>query len=144
MGMTKALAQEVNQSITTMKDETLERTNKKLLQKQKRLEYELQSCTTDNHTLRQCLLSHVSDVSAKEQTYAFALSQLNSLSNCHYELLQSLNYEKHERKAEVTTLQLKLDNMSRQMVQLRKQVHDLQSENDMLKYKRRKQRLEEQ
>jgi hypothetical protein len=144
MGMTKAAAQEINQSIATMKDKTLEHTNKKLLQKQKHLEYELQSCTTDNDTLRQCLLSHVSDVSAKEQTYAFALSQLNSLSKCQYELLQTLNYERHERKEEVSTLQLKLDNMSRQMIRLNKQVHDLQSENDMLKYKRRKQCLEEQ
>ena len=144
MGMTKALAQEVNESIATMKDETLERNNRKLLQNQKNLEWDLQSCATDNYTLRQCLLSHVSEVSAKEQTYAFALSQLNSLSACHYELLQSLKYEKRERKEEVTTLQLKLDKMSRQMIQLNQQNHDLQSENDRLRISRKKQCVEEQ
>jgi len=144
MGMTKAIAQEVNQSIATMKDETLERNNRKLLQNQKRTEWYLQSCATDNDTLRQCLLSHVSEVSAKEQTYAFALSQLNSLSACHYELLQSLKYEKRERKEEVTTLQLKLDKMSRQMIQLNQQNHDLQSENDRLRNSRKKQCVEEQ
>lgn len=144
MGITKALAQDVNQSIRTMQDETSELYNKKLLHKQKRLEYELQSCTTDNDTLRQCLLSHVSEVSAKEHTYAFALSQLNSLSNCHYELLQSLNYDKYERKEEVNSLQLRLDKMSRQMVQLNQQNHDLQSENDMLRNSRNKQCVEEQ
>lgn len=144
MGIAKPLAQEVNQTICTMQGETSERYNKKLLQKQKRLKYELQSCTTDNDTLRQCLLSHVSEVSAKEQTYAFALSQLNSLSNCHYELLKSLNYEKYERKEEVKALQIRLDKMSRQMVQLNQQNHDLKSENDMLRNSRKKQCVEEQ
>ena len=134
-------------TLTKTKDaklKDLERSNKELCQKRKRVQKELVSCATDNDKLRSRLVSLANETNKKDQTLSTALSQLKSLSETYYSTEQSLKREEAAHRDDVASLQWSLDDMSRQMLLLTEKVHELQNDNIGLRNELKRQKLEKQ
>jgi len=122
----------------------LTRANKMLSKRQGQLENDLMSRLQENDVLRSRILTLTNDCSTKERTLMLALAQLKSLSENVYHAHKQLEDEKKGKHNEVEALQFSLDDMSRQTLNISRKLHEVESENDSLRLKVRRLKMEKE
>jgi hypothetical protein len=122
----------------------LTRANQQSLKRQAQLQSDLVACAQGNDALRARVLALASDGSTKEHTLISALAQLKSLSENMYSTQKQLEEEKKRRHGEVEALQFSLDDVSRQMLNMGKKMHTLESDNESLRMELKRLRAEKE
>jgi hypothetical protein len=120
----------------------LTKAKQRLLKRQEQLESDLVSCAQSNDELRARVLALANIGSTKEYTLISALAELKTLSENMYHVQKQLDEEKKGRRDEVEALQFSCDDMSKQVLNMSKNMHTLESENDTLRMEVKRLRAE--